>query len=343
MIVGVCGKSGSGKTYFSNLLEKYGNFRVLHVDDMIHQILETDDFRKVFIERYGKIFLENGKIQRQKLGEYLFSNQETMKSYNQLIWPWIEKLIDKEIECNQNIVIDWMQLPMTKYFQMCDQKILMQSPQKFRQNRVVQRDEISSVYFEKREAYMLEYEQGSFDITLENKGENLDNEAINFLKKIGSFMVGFYAGSFDPFTIGHLNMIKKASYLFDELIVGIGHNFEKKRHYPVSEMEEVIRYTLQRAEIFAKVVSYQGLTLEEARKYHSNYLIRGLRDQTDYQYEEEIAAYNEVHGDIDTLYLRAGKVGNISSTLVRRKLEIGEDVKEFVPEPVYQYLMKKRS
>lgn len=341
MMIGVVGKSGSGKTYFSNLLNKNDEFTIIHVDEIVHEILKEEKFGKAFVTKYGIGFMEENRIDRKKLGQYLFSSSEIMDEYNEFIWPFIEEKIDAIIERSKKpIIIDWMQLPITKYFEMCDKKILVKAPLKIRMERIGKRDQISADYKEKREKFMLEYEDTKFDEVIVNDGTDLSSYADDIIRQ--TLTIGFYAGSFDPFTNGHLEVIKKASCLFDKVIVGIGKNPDKKRHYQEEEMREAISYSLKKIGICAEVIIYSGYTFIEAQKRHASAFIRGLRDQTDYQYEEEIAAFNEEHSGIDTIYLRAGKVGNISSTLVRNLIEKGEDIKELIPEPVYQY-MKKRS
>lgn len=340
MIIGISGKSGSGKTYFSNLVNRNHEFKVIHVDKVIHSILDDEEFKKIFVIKYGEIFLKGGKIDRKKLGNYLFSSEKVMNEYNAFIYPWIEQVLDRMIECSEKpIIIDWMQLPITKYFEMCDRKILLISPLEMRMKRVERRDKVSEIYRNKRERFMLEYEDFLFDEVIVNDGLDLQNYADKIISGLPT--VGFYAGSFDPFTNGHLEIIRKANMLFDKIIVGIGKNPDKVRHYPDIEMKEVISYSLKREGISATVITYSGLTLKEAKKYRASAFIRGLRNETDYQYEEEIAAYNEEHSGIDTIYLRAGKVGNISSTLIRRKLENGEDIKGLVPDGIYKYIKRK--
>ena len=133
MIIGVCGKSGSGKTYFSDLLSKVTDWEVIHVDDLVHEILETEEFINALIQKYGSAFVEEGKVNRKQLGAYLFFNIDIMESYNQFIWPWIEEKIDAKIqEKNHNLILDWMQLPLTKYFLLCDRKILLKSEKEYR-------------------------------------------------------------------------------------------------------------------------------------------------------------------------------------------------------------------
>ena len=154
-------------------------------------------------------------------------------------------------------------------------------------------------------------------------------------------MVGFYAGSFDPFTNGHLAMVKKSAKYFDKVIVGIGENSEKKNRLDKNKMKLAIEETLKKEQINnAEVVLYNTLTTKEAKKYGADILIRGLRNGTDYQYEENIAAFNEINADMDTCYLRAGNLGYLSSSLVMDLYAHGEDVSKYVPEAVNKVIIE---
>jgi len=152
-------------------------------------------------------------------------------------------------------------------------------------------------------------------------------------------MIGFYAGSFDPFTNGHLSVVKKASKCFDKVIIGIGVNSLKKRRIDERKMKEAIEETLKLENIDnAQVILYTDLTVDEAKKYNSDMLIRGLRNGTDYDYEENIAQVNEKISNIDTCYFRAGKYGYLSSSIVMDIYENRRNIDEFVPEPVANLL-----
>ena len=113
--------------------------------------------------------------------------------------------------------------------------------------------------------------------------------------------IAFYAGSFDPFTIGHLALIKQASSMFEYIIIGIGINPEKERRFSKEDMKKGIEETLKQENINnAKAIIYEGYTYEAAKKNNSTLLIRGLRNETDYIYEEKIdrTAPCRVAGDL---------------------------------------------
>ena len=131
--------------------------------------------------------------------------------------------------------------------------------------------------------------------------------------------IGFYAGSFDPFTNGHLQIVKKATKIFDKVIVGIAYNSEKEIRINKEKMKEAIEKTIKQLNIQnVQVTLYTGLTAEEAKKNGANILVRGLRNGTDYQYEE-------IFG-LDSCYFRAGDLGYLSSSLVMELWNNGADI-----------------
>ena len=154
-------------------------------------------------------------------------------------------------------------------------------------------------------------------------------------------MIGFYAGSFDPFTNGHLQIVKKSAGCFDKIIVGIGYISDKPTRIDKYKMKEAIEKTIEDLNLRnVEVVLYKGLTVDEAKKQGADILIRGLRNGTDYQYEENKAETNEKISGLDTCYFRAGDLGYLSSSLVMELWENNVDITEFVPKAVYQILKK---
>lgn len=155
--------------------------------------------------------------------------------------------------------------------------------------------------------------------------------------------VGFYAGTFDIFTNGHLLVTKKAAKLFDKIIIGMGIN-EKKgpRQYDINLMKKAIEETLKEEGLSnVEVTTFTGLTVLEAMTYDTTYLIRGIRTQTDYQEEEDLAIKNEKLANIDTLYIRSGNIGYISSSFIKGLIAENWDVSEYVPKPVYDLIMRE--
>lgn len=148
--------------------------------------------------------------------------------------------------------------------------------------------------------------------------------------------VGFYAGSFSPFTNGHLQVVEKASQLFDKVIIGIGNNSQKSPRYDNELMKAAIEKLLVRLELEKKVsvVIYDNLSVDAAIENGANILIRGIRNGMDYEYEENMASINEEISGLDTIYIRAGKLGNISSSLVVELMKNKKNVSEYLPKEI---------
>ena len=153
--------------------------------------------------------------------------------------------------------------------------------------------------------------------------------------------IGFYAGSFDPFTNGHLHIIKKSSELFDKVIVGVTDNSSKSRRFDKELIRRAIEEVLEREELKNVEVSlYTNLTVDSALDYGSNFLIRGIRNSMDYEYEENLASINEEISGLDTIYIRAGDVRNISSTMVMELIKNEKDVSKYVPKEILKLITK---
>lgn len=146
----------------------------------------------------------------------------------------------------------------------------------------------------------------------------------------------FYPGSFDPFTNGHLHVVKTACKLFDRVIIGIGINFQKERRFSNTAMKKAIEDTLLLENIDnAQVIIYDGLSVDVAKENNCDFLIRGLRNDMDYQYEENLSQINEEISGLDTIYIRSGLLGFISSSMVVELMQNNKDVSKYLPKPVY--------
>ncbi len=144
-----------------------------------------------------------------------------------------------------------------------------------------------------------------------------------------------YPGSFDPFTNGHLDMVRKAAVLFDIVYIVIGINAKKKRTFDPYLMKESIEKTLEASGISnCKVCVYDGVVAQFALDKKVKYMIRGLRNNMDYNYEENIAEVNKlINPSIEYLYFRADNVA-VSSSMVKELFSYGMNVSSFVPSAV---------
>jgi pantetheine-phosphate adenylyltransferase len=144
--------------------------------------------------------------------------------------------------------------------------------------------------------------------------------------------VALFPGSFDPFTNGHLDVVRRGANLFDEVIIAIGNNSSKSRYLPVEQMVMMIEEVF-RDEPRVSVRSYKGLTADFAREVGARYLLRGLRNTTDFEYENTIAQANRhLNPELETVFLiTAPALAAISSTINREFHRFVGNVDSFVP------------
>ena len=143
---------------------------------------------------------------------------------------------------------------------------------------------------------------------------------------------GLFVGSFDPFTIGHDSIVRRALPLFDHIIIGVGVNERKK--YMLSAEERVKRIKrLYADEPKIEVKAYSDLTIDFARREQTTYIIKGVRSVKDFEYEREQADVNRLLSGVETIFLYAEpQLSSISSTMVRELQHFGRDISEFLPK-----------
>jgi pantetheine-phosphate adenylyltransferase len=149
---------------------------------------------------------------------------------------------------------------------------------------------------------------------------------------------GFYPGSFDPITYGHLDVIARAARIVDKLVIGVGTHGAKLALLTGSErvalIEHVIIPIVEHAGVKITVITFDGLTVDAARKAHAGVIIRGLRDASDFDYEVQMAQMNgALSPDIETIFMAASPATRmISSSLVKQIAKMGGDTSLFLPK-----------
>ena len=148
--------------------------------------------------------------------------------------------------------------------------------------------------------------------------------------------IAIFPGSFDPFTKGHEDIAIRGSKIFDELIIGIGHNSKKKRYFPAEETAEDIRGIFTSYPNI-KVEPYEELTISFAKRYDASFILRGLRNTTDFEYENSIAEANRQISGLETVFLiTTPKYAHISSSIIREMHKFGQDLDDFMPYKLRQ-------
>lgn len=153
-----------------------------------------------------------------------------------------------------------------------------------------------------------------------------------------------YPGSFDPVTLGHLDIIKRAAAMFDELVVGVLINTAKTPLFSLEERVNMLKNVVSDIPNVS-VVQFDGLLVDYARQNDIKVIVRGLRAVTDFEYELQIAQSNrKVASDIDTVFLAMNiQYSYLSSSVVKEYASFGVDVKEFVPEQICDILRERFS
>jgi len=157
--------------------------------------------------------------------------------------------------------------------------------------------------------------------------------------------IAVFPGQFDPITNGHLDVIRRGTRLFDELIVGVGINPEKRELFTIDERVEMIESLLKSIE-GTRVERFSGLTVDFVRQVGANVILRGIRDVSDLRYEFQLALANRAVGDVETVFIMTGdQFALTSSSLIRQVVSLGGDVKSLkgiLPDVVVKRLQQKQ-
>jgi len=171
-IFGVTGKSGTGKSTFSKLLsEKYINYKIVNIDKLGHLALKEETVLNGLTKEFGiGILNTDGSINRKKLGEFVFLNSTNMDYLTELTWGFMEKEINIILDNNNTnvVILEWILLPTVELWNKCDTKILLHSDDLERKNKVLERDNVSEEYFNKRDNSSVDYSTYHFDYIIKN-------------------------------------------------------------------------------------------------------------------------------------------------------------------------------
>ena len=147
--------------------------------------------------------------------------------------------------------------------------------------------------------------------------------------------IALFPGSFDPITTGHIDIITRGLDLFDKIIVGIGNNAQKNYMFPINDRIQFVKDSLKEFPQ-VEVMPYDGLTVDFCKMIHAHFILRGVRNAIDFEYEKSIAQMNHaVESSIETVFLITSPIyAPVSSTIVRDLIRHGANVSAFVGEVV---------
>lgn len=171
MLLGICGKSGSGKSFVArSLMQARSNVIHIDIDALDHQANEIKEVKEELIKHFGSEVVKNGVVDRKYLGSIVFNDKEKMNLIMKIKTYYAYKIIDNIIANNPNslIILDHIRLPEMKYFDMCDLKVLVDIPYEVRKERAIERDHITETQFDLREKGSIDYDKSKFDVILSN-------------------------------------------------------------------------------------------------------------------------------------------------------------------------------
>lgn len=176
MIIGITGKSGSGKSTYAQQLAEENGFRVVNIDKVSHAIMSLPAIKAKLIDIFGDEVIKDGAIDRKYLGDLIFENRHLYKEMSDLIWDMMKSRIDHILSTHEHVILDWILLPHTHYWKMCDTKILMIADEEERKRRVMARDNISAEYLSKRDSAGINYDNIRFDQVIYTTKEEINYE-----------------------------------------------------------------------------------------------------------------------------------------------------------------------
>ena len=151
--------------------------------------------------------------------------------------------------------------------------------------------------------------------------------------------IAIFPGTFDPFTLGHLDILNRSKLIFDEVIVGVGRNNNKKTMFSVDDRIKFIKSVVTNSDNI-KVTSYEGLTIDFCKSVKANFIVRGVRNNGDFEFEKAIARTNRLLSKIETVFLlTSAKTSFVSSSIVRELIENNGDFSELVHENISKIIL----
>lgn len=183
MIIGICGKSGCGKSTLAKQIIELSNKESVHleIDKVGHKVLLFPEVKSELIKCFGDLIAKENTINRKKLGQLVFNSKDKMDKLTYITWKYMQIEIDEFLKNNKGkiIILDWLLLPKSKYFSLCDIKILLDVPYEIRKQRAIKRDNITEEAFDLREMSSIDYDENNFDYVF----KTIDNEIVRKMVK----------------------------------------------------------------------------------------------------------------------------------------------------------------
>ena len=185
MIIGICGKSGSGKSTLANQIIELTNNKAVHldIDKVGHRVLLLPEVQEELVSSFGESVVNENTVDRKKLGEIVFNSRNEMNKLSDITWKYMQIEIDNFLIQNKDkiIILDWLLLSISQYFDMCDIKILLDIPYEIRKQRAMKRDNISEEAFDLREKASIEFNESDFDYVIKANDKEIVKRVVKSL------------------------------------------------------------------------------------------------------------------------------------------------------------------
>lgn len=187
MLIIVSGNSGSGKSTVSRQLSKSLGCHYVDVDILVHRVLEYQKIKDQISKLFGSSVLKNNRIDRKELGKIVFSNSKNLQKLEELTWSEIDKELQKIIKKYKNVVLDYLLLPISHYFEGADKRILTVASDEIRYKRIAKRDGVSTDYVKMRDKSAPNFSKYKFDYKIDTSIEtDIERQVREIVEKIKS-------------------------------------------------------------------------------------------------------------------------------------------------------------
>ena len=185
MIIGICGKSGCGKSTLANQIIELTDNKAIHldIDKVGHNVLLLPEVKQELIKLFGESVIQENIVDRKRLGEIVFDSRNEMSKLSDITWKYMQIEIDNFLNLHKDkiIILDWLLRSISKYFDMCDIKILLDIPYEVRKQRAMKRDNISEEAFDLREKASIEFDEKAFDYVVKANDKEIFKRLVNSL------------------------------------------------------------------------------------------------------------------------------------------------------------------
>lgn len=185
MIIGISGKSGSGKSTLAKEIIELTNGKAIHldIDKVGHQVLLLPEVKNELINTFGNSIIKSGEVDRKSLSKIVFDSKDEMAKLTSITWKHMQIEIDKFLDTNKDkiILLDWLLLVNTNYFNMCNIKILLDIPYEVRKERAMNRDKITEAAFDLREKASISFDESDFDYVIKKDDKNTIKRLVELL------------------------------------------------------------------------------------------------------------------------------------------------------------------